>query len=414
MSCTSSELTGYNNGNNNLPRCDYLTTYGEQKITSAKVAAKEGGIAVLNATDRAGVVGYDAYARYPGSSDHAYLTGNFDAVNDSVDSLSAGGGTCLNCSLNAALRAYSATSGQSQNRSIVLLTDGKNDVSRASESEMDSATIAAAQKAAKRGIVVHTVALGTDANTGLLQTIASLTGGEYEQTGTPAEVREFFREAVTNPVSEDRVRLTALTTNASTAGGLAGVRPPYITGNAGQIARYDAGGKKYPNINDPTAPSTFRHSFAIEDGEKVFLGASWYGCERWRVLSAQADGNRISRCANLNGDTTHNVSENNIGIYLDGYDAEATLFDSSNPANYSWQPSFREQISDVLDDTDGDGNDELNLSSNQALVVYNFSIDGEPTDRYNRLPVLYEVGISEDAVQPEDVVNIQVRNVRLD
>jgi hypothetical protein len=418
MSCTSSELQDYNNGYNNYPRCEYLTTYGEQKIDSAKAAAKAGGIAALNATDRAGAVGYDPYARYPG--DHAYLTRNFDAVNDSIDSLSAGGGTCINCSINAALRAFSATSSEAQNRSIVLLTDGRNDVDpdRASESEMNQATREAAEKAAKRGIVIHTVAFGPNADTTLLEDIADTTGGQYEQTGTPAEVREFFREAVTNPVSEDRVRLTAMTTNATAGGGFDGVRPPYLTGDTGRISFYEAGDTEFPNINDPRAPSTFRHSFAVEDGEKVFLGASWYGCEEWRVLSLQADGKRVSRCAQLNEDNMHNVSEENVGIYLDGYDAETHLFDpdgDGNTENYDWQPTLREQIDDVLVDTDGDDKgDELELSSNQALVIYNFSISGEPNDRYNRLPVLYEVGLSEDALQPEDVINIQVRNVRVD
>ena len=413
MSCTSSELQDYNNGNNNLPRCDYLKTYGEQKIDSAKAAAKAGGIAALNATDRAGVVGYNPYANYPG--DHAYLARNFDAVNNSIDTLSAGGGTCINCSINAALRAFSATSSEAQNRSMVLLTDGRNNVTRASESEMNQATREAAEKAAKRDVTIHTVAFGSGADTALLQDIASITGGEYEQTATPIEVREFFREAVTNPVSEDRVRLTAMTTNASAGGGFDGVRPPYITGETGQISFYETGGTEFPNINDPKAPSTFRHSFAVEDGEKVFLNASWYGCEEWRVLSLEADGNRVSRCAQLNEDNQHNVSEENTGIYLDGYDAEANLFDPSNPANYSWQKSLREQLEDVLVDTDGDGDgDELELRSNQALVIYNFSISGEPRDRYNRLPVLYEVGLSEDALQPEDVINVQVRNVRVD
>ncbi|WP_424019432.1 vWA domain-containing protein [Halorientalis pallida] len=393
------------------PECQYLSNYGEEKIESAKTAAKAGGIAALNATDRAGIVGYDDTARYPGAGDHAYLTRNFEAVNDSIDTLTANSQTCINCGLNAALRAFSATGGQSQNRSVVLLSDGKNTASGAS----DSATLDAAQRAADRGIVIHTVAFGSGADTGLLEDIADITGGQYEQTGTPDEVREFFREAVTNPVSEDRVRLTAMTTNATAGGGLDGVRAPYLTGETGQISFYEAGGTEFPNINDPKAPSTFRHSFAVEDGEKVFLGASWYGCEEWRVLSLQADGKRVSRCAKLNEDNMHNVSEENVGIYLDGYDAESNLFDRSNPRSYSWQTPFHEHIEELLVDTDGDGDgDELELASNQALVVYNFSISGEPEDRYNRLPVIYEVGLSEDAVQPEDVINIQVRNVRVD
>ncbi|MFB6085132.1 MAG: VWA domain-containing protein [Halorientalis sp.] len=402
MVCTSGD-------DSDAAECEYYDNYGEEKLRSAKIAAKEGGIAALNATDRAGIVGYDGSARYPG--DHAYLTEDFDAVNNSIDSLTGNGNTCINCGLNAALRAFSATSGQARNRTIVLLSDGRNTASGASDAE----TREAARTAAERGIVVHTVAFGPNADTTLLENIADITGGQFEQTGTPAEVKEFFREAVTNPVTQDRVRLTAMTTNATVGGGLDGVRPPYLTGDTGRISVFDVGGTEFPNVNDPTAPSTFRHSFAVEDGEKVFLGASWFGCEEWRVLPLRVNGDRVSRCARLNEDSMHNVSEAHVGIYLDGYDAEAHLFDRSDPDSYAWQTPFHERIEEVLVDTDGDGDgDELDLPSNQALVVYNFDIPGEPSDRYNRLPVIYEVGLSEGAVQPGDVINIQVRNVRIE
>jgi hypothetical protein len=53
---------------------------------------------------------------------------------------------------------------------------------------------------------------------------------------------------------------------------------------------------------------------------------------------------------------------------------------------------------------------ELELDSNQAIVIYDFP-DGP--DSNNKLVTLYEIGLSEEEAQSDGIINIRVRDVTI-
>jgi hypothetical protein len=370
------------------------------------VDATKETLPILNASDRAGVVSY-SYRGYTHSFDEELLTRDFDAINNTIDSWDTIGGTCINCGLEKALQVMQTASNQSRNKTIVLLTDGRNqDADLAS----DERTLKLAQQAADREIPVYTAGFGTDENDvdddSLLKPVASITGAQYNFTTTSKDLREFFRQSLGTTVKEERIALTGLSTNASTNGS---VHAPSIAGDTDNIAMASDGGHQFPNINDPTAPSMFRHSFTVTDGEYVEMNASWYGCKEWEGTSLIEDGKRVARCSDVNEDNVHYVDDDDVNIYLDGYDAAASgplyeplLADEAAP----WQDNMTQKLEPILDE-----NDHLELNSNQALVVFNFSIGSQP-DLYNRMPVLYEIGRSEEEAKPP-VGYIDISNVHL-
>ncbi len=407
------------------------------RMEEAKEAAA-GSLPVLNGSDRAGVVGYSDYARIlrpeDANGNDRLLTTNMGdkitsysptGVNESIDSVGTGGSTCIYCGLSSALHTLSAASNQTRNQTVVLLTDGQNNV----YSDNDVRDVA--RRAEARNVTVYTVRIGGSED-GLLEDIADITGGEYEDTTDPEELRKFFRESLTTTVTQTQIRRTAATTNASIGGGQ--VFEPFVAGDTDDMATANG---DFLNINDPLAPSTFRHAFAVDDGETVYLNATWYGCEDdgWVVTPLVQDGHPVVRCNDPNEDNANNISDENITIYTDGHLVgldEGSL--SGGPggdpqefksikgytpllANESapWEQNMTMQLAPHLDrEVDGSRvNYRLNLSSNEAIVVYNYSVASENDPLWNRLALIYRVGLSEQEAQPEDIINIRVRNVRM-
>jgi hypothetical protein len=115
----------------------------------------------------------------------------------------------------------------------------------------------------------------------------------------------------------------------------------------------------------------------------------------------------------MNGKNIHNVSDKNTSVYLKNDENVTDLF-ASNPngppwRNASWEEPLRQRLDPYID------GGKLDIESNQALVVYNYSIDEDDSSEkyYNRLAVLYEVGRSESEAKPP-VGYIEVRNVDLE
>jgi Mg-chelatase subunit ChlD len=97
-----------------------------------------------------------------------------------IDDLSASGGSELHPALLVAVDALQAA--EPPEKFLVVLSDGK---SRTGTPEQYRA---AAQAAADGGIVISTVAIGSDADTTLMQSLAEIGGGRYHLVTGPEEV----------------------------------------------------------------------------------------------------------------------------------------------------------------------------------------------------------------------------------
>ena len=141
-----------------------------------KTAAKN-FVGALLPGDRAGVVDFDYY-----SSLIRPLTSDFDAVNSSIDSLDASGGTNIGAGMSTA-NSHLINSGDSEHAwMVILLTDGQGSYS-------DSYT----QQAIANNITVYTIGLGSDVNSALLTNIATATGGQYFSVSTAEDLPDVFR-----------------------------------------------------------------------------------------------------------------------------------------------------------------------------------------------------------------------------
>ncbi len=408
-------------GNSNPTDVVYvLDTSGSMsgtKITDAKQAAID-SLSVLNTTDRAGVVEYNSRADML-TSGGQFLTNTLrgpNSVESTINGLSAGGGTCINCGIRKALDMYATSSNQTRNKTIILLSDGRNDVSWESTPNMNSRTRDMARRAAAQNVTIYAAGFGTqaDVNECLLggrgvscsqPGITNITGGEYNFSSSPDELRQFFRDSATNIVEQERITNVPLTVNATRNNA---VQPPFIAGNDEDIARIRNGGRAFPNVNDPTAPSQFQQTFIVRNGDSVELNATYTACEEYETVPLTAGGTPVARCANVsNADL---IGPDHIGVYRDGYDAEQgprPLLTDNSP---SWDDTMYEKLEseNLLD-----SNNHTQLESNQVLVVFNFSVESGHDWDWNRMPVLYEVGLSEGEARPP-VGYLQIRDVRIE
>ncbi len=145
-----------------------------------KTAAKRFVGALIDG-DRAGVVDFDSYATVTQE-----LSGDFDAVNDSIDRLGASGGTNIGAGLREANRHFDAESNDSRAKVTILLTDGDGSGGRAE-----------AEAAAERNITIYTIGFGSP-NEAKLKAIASETNGTYYEVDSAEDLPEVFSRVAEN------------------------------------------------------------------------------------------------------------------------------------------------------------------------------------------------------------------------
>ncbi len=141
-----------------------------------KIAAKN-FVGALIPGDRAGVVDFDSYA-----SVTRPLTGDFNAVNMSIDSLNADGGTDIGAGVSAANNQLITSGNRSHAWMMILLTDGQG-------SYNDYYT----QQAKANNITIYTVGLSNSVDSALLTRIATGTGGQYFQVTSADQLPQVFR-----------------------------------------------------------------------------------------------------------------------------------------------------------------------------------------------------------------------------
>ena len=200
-----------------------------------------------------------------------------------------------------------------------------------------------------------------------------------------------------------------MTTNLSTN---ETVNPPQITGDTSRIATATADGEEWLNINDPSAPSTFSHAFAVSGGDMVNFSATRYSCDRWvgtgQTKTINGSSVPITRCAEMNTTDPTVVDGDNVTVFTDEDSSEFNDF-LSNTSAADWQTN----LTTALDNYGGLYNEsasELTLQSNQVLVLYDFP-DGKSTD--NRMLMLYSIGLSEEEARPTGIIDFDVDNVEI-
>lgn len=131
--------------------------------------------------DRAAVVDFDSSA-----SVEEGLTSDFSAVNSTLDSLGAFGGTDIGDGVSAANSHFESQSNDSRAQVMILLTDGQG-----------SGGISEAETAADRNTTIHTIGFD-NADQDKLQEIANITGGEYNYVADSSDLPQVFSRVANN------------------------------------------------------------------------------------------------------------------------------------------------------------------------------------------------------------------------
>lgn len=385
---------------------------GERSYAAQQAAMDAVGIMNTSVVgDRAGVVGYTAYPdpEYPGGR---YLSNDSGVLNNTVGELQANGNTDLAGGLNQSIAILDTARTEQSGGYIFLLTDGENSPgsarcgqygygynSPACISHFDERTRNAAEIAAKRGYTIYTFAYGNNADNSLLRDVADATGGEFNETGDASALSEVFRETIEDITQENQqfVARRPISTEVESDGV---VRPPQVPGASdGIVDNVSVGGNTYVNINDPAAPTSFSHTFTIDDGETVTFDARTFDCNQadgyeaaGAVRTVNGTEYPVARCTNVTttGDT---LGADNVTVYTDGTNAASLLED--------------DYVNRTLERY-VDSSDDFTLESNEAVVRFDFAPE---SDVRNDMFVLYSVGRPESSVKSEQFVRIGVQIV---
>jgi Mg-chelatase subunit ChlD len=414
-------------GDDDSDQCSYQADPCTNKLDVAQTAAK-GFIGELNdSKDRAGLVSFEDSgfddpmpgATYRDTDDGRYLTGDFSdtGINGSIDDLpdDPRGGTDIEHGIFKANNVLSMKSNDVRNKVIIALTDGNNNGCDNDDDPLDCANNRDAMdhinQSARDDITIYTIGVGGDdaIDKAFLQMAADQTGGKFYQAEEANELASVFSE-IREDVNEQRfVVRSPLSTNFTTATGE--VVTPQIAGGTTNIANYSTGSHTFRNVNDPTAPSKFSHSFALDDDETVHINASTYTCEQYEQIQKTYTNNSntysVVRCSDINETAGVKQTYTPDAILLDGYDASPLI--DSTPG--FWENDLNETLTQYpsvrLNGTTG----RLQMESNQAIFVFDLP-DSRNSD--NKFAVLYQVGLSESESRAEGVLNVNINRLRLE
>lgn len=163
------------------------------KITDAKTAVNS-FLGNLGSNDQSGIVSFSANTSLDKqiTSDHS---GNQAAVNGLV--AITGSGTNIGGAIERATTELGSERGrQKAEKTIIFLTDGKANRPNGTVSGENAAdvnlAISNAQAAADLGYKIYTIGLGNEINTGMLQSIASISGGNYYSAPASSELAGIY------------------------------------------------------------------------------------------------------------------------------------------------------------------------------------------------------------------------------
>lgn len=148
------------------------------KIQSAKYAAKRFNNVLLPG-DTSAVVGFANGAYVPQE-----LTSNRARVNESIEQLSAGGGTNTGDGIRKAIETFENSGNADSVKEAILLADGNTNEG--------PNPVQQAREAADQNITINTVGIGDNADSSELRSIADVTGGDYYETDNAADLPQVF------------------------------------------------------------------------------------------------------------------------------------------------------------------------------------------------------------------------------
>ena len=128
------------------------------------------------------------------------LTSSFATVKNEVNSISASGGTCVQCGINKANQEIAAHKRQGYKNAVILLTDGRANHVEGNSREVNTATAeqaaldAAASGHSANGTVYYTIGLGNDVNSDFLTKLAEDNGGQYYFSPTTDDLNAIYTQ----------------------------------------------------------------------------------------------------------------------------------------------------------------------------------------------------------------------------
>ncbi|MGC1122165.1 MAG: VWA domain-containing protein [Candidatus Methanofastidiosia archaeon] len=156
-----------------------LGTTGKPKVDEARDAAFE-FLSVIDPDYEVGLVSFADAAQVESG-----LTKSKDTIRNKVSQLPAGGQTAMGDGIGLGIEELSR-SNKPGAQYIVLMTDGLSNQSNKYTPEQSS------NLARNKGIIVHSVAFGSDADAALLKKISDKTGGKYFFAATGADLVSVF------------------------------------------------------------------------------------------------------------------------------------------------------------------------------------------------------------------------------
>jgi Mg-chelatase subunit ChlD len=170
------------------------------RLSCAKAAAKTFN-GLLGMTTRVGLVSYSGDGGWYGTTTlDNHLTSDVNAVNSSIDSLSAEGATDIGDAIKLATDEIKDNGRNESVKVELLLTDGVANRPNGNGNDECTADIeyafAKAQDAADNHIIIFTIGLGNPphVNETMLQHIANITGGKYFHAPNGTQLQEIYSE----------------------------------------------------------------------------------------------------------------------------------------------------------------------------------------------------------------------------
>lgn len=402
------------------------TSRSEEAQTAAKSFVAE----LNESRDRVGVVSYDSAGSGPTEGGYYRLTDNgryisddfsSSGVNGSIDDIpdEPAGGTDLERGVYKANSIFSLKGTETRKKVMIALTDGVNndcpDTNDTEAYDCDSPfnnknTMDRINNSAAAGVTVYTIGFGgdDDVDEAFLEEAATQTGGKYYQAENADALDDVFAE-IREDVNQQRfVVRRPLSTNFSAASGE--IVTPQVAGGD-DLATYNGSDGNFTNVNDPTAPSKFSHSFAVSDDESVNISLESYNCEKYEEIDKTYQNNSttysVVRCVDIN-ESKAPTNYTPDTIYTDGDDASDLL----NTNRAFWENDLNETLTQYPSVTLNVTNGTLSMESNQALVVFNLTYNNSRRAD-NKLAMLYQVGLAEEEANAEGVININVNQLKV-
>jgi len=163
------------------------------RLFLAKTAANS-FIDNLRSSDQSGLVSFNRTATL-----NKNLSYDHTVTKSIISGLTAGGSTNMGAAIDKANNELMSVANNLQLAKVeILLTDGKANRPNGdgfNENPADVALVLAKSlEAAENGIMIYTIGLGSDVNTGMLQTIADNTGGKYYFSPTSNDLNGIFSQ----------------------------------------------------------------------------------------------------------------------------------------------------------------------------------------------------------------------------